>query len=187
MAREFPDGRFKNWIKCQVLLPHVESILEREPANEGLLGDCAQVLSNTAWYIWIKGSYKTAESMAVKAVTTRERIEGRDDLRTLTSISILAVALQYQGKYKAAEEMHRRALEGREKVLGKEHPDTLTSVGNLELVLRYQGRYEAAEEMNRRALEGRERVLGKEHPNTLTSVGVSFAVWVLNERLYCKS
>jgi tetratricopeptide (TPR) repeat protein len=171
MAREFPDGSFKNWVKCQVLLPHVESILEREPADEGLLGDWAQVLSNTAWYMWIKGNYKTAESMAVKAITTRERIKGRDDLRTLTSISILAVVLQHQGKYEAAEEMDRRALEGREKVLGKEHPNTLASVGNLALVLRYQGKYEAAERMNRRALEGREKVLGKEHPDTLSSVG----------------
>jgi tetratricopeptide (TPR) repeat protein len=69
----------------------------------------------------------------------------------LTSVSNLALVLQYQGKYEAAEEINRWALAGREKVLGVEHPDTLTSVSNLALVLRYQGKYEAAEEMNRRA------------------------------------
>ena len=170
MAREFPDGSFKNWIKCQVLLPHVESILEREPAGEGLLEDWTQVLSNTAWYMCMKGSYEAAESMAVKAITTRERIEGRDDLRTLTSINILAVVLQCQGKYEAAEQVNWRALEGREKVLGKEHLDTLTSVGNLASVLQYQGKYKAAEQMNWQVLKGREKALGKEHPDTLTSV-----------------
>ena len=35
--------------------------------------------------------------MAVKAVRTRERIGGLDDLRTLASVSILALVLQYQG------------------------------------------------------------------------------------------
>ena len=183
MAREFPDGSFENWIKCQMLLPHVESILEREPAGEGLLEDWIQVLSNTARYMCMKGSYEAAESIAVKAITTRERIEGRDDLRTLTSINILAVVLQCQGKYEAAEQMNRRALKGREKVLGKEHLDTLTSVGNLALVLQYQGKYEAAEQMNRRALEGYKKVLGKKYPSTLTSMG-NLAGVLLNQGKY---
>ena len=58
MAREFPVGRFKNWVKCQTLLPHVESILEREPADEELLEEWAEVLSNAVLYTWTKGSYK---------------------------------------------------------------------------------------------------------------------------------
>jgi hypothetical protein len=46
---------------------------------------------------------------------------------TMTSVSNLALILQYQGKYEEAEDMNRRALEGREKVLGVDHPDTLDS------------------------------------------------------------
>jgi hypothetical protein len=58
MAREFPDGRFENRTKCQKLLPHVESILEGELADEESLGNWGQLLSNATWYTWTKGSYK---------------------------------------------------------------------------------------------------------------------------------
>jgi len=170
MAREFPSGSFENWTRCQVLLPHVTPIFEKKPAEEGLLWDWAQVLSSAAWYLSVKGQYGEAESVAKKAVKTRERVLGKDDLSTLTSVHNLASALWYQGKYEAADAMSRRALEGREKALGKEHPLTLTSVNNLALVLQDQGKYEAAETMIRRALEGTEKVLGNEHPSTLTSV-----------------
>jgi tetratricopeptide (TPR) repeat protein len=170
MAREFPTGTYENRTKCQTLLPHIEPIFGHEPADEGLLEDWAQVLNNAVGYMITKGSYQEAESMAIKAVRTCERIQGQDGLDTLSTMNNLASALRYLGKYEAAEEMNRRVLEGREKVLGKEHPDTLTSVSNLALVLQCLWKYDAAEEMNRRALEGREKVLGKEHPDTLASV-----------------
>jgi len=95
-AREFPDGRFENWTKCQMLFPHVKSVFEREPADEGLLWDWTQVVNNAAWYMWMKRSYKQAEGCK-EAMTTRERIAGREDPRTLTSISIVALVLQNQG------------------------------------------------------------------------------------------
>ncbi|KAK5676701.1 hypothetical protein LTR17_027732, partial [Elasticomyces elasticus] len=122
------------------------------------------------WFRSLGGVATAAEAMNRRALEGYEKVLGKEHPDTLTSVSNLALVLQYQGQYEAAEAMNRRALEGREKVLGKEHPDTLTSVGNLALVLRYQGQYEAAEAMNRRALEGYEKVLGKEHPDTLTSV-----------------
>ncbi|KAF2463882.1 uncharacterized protein BDR25DRAFT_329448 [Lindgomyces ingoldianus] len=147
MAQEFPNGSFVNWARCQTLFPHVAPMFESEPAQEELLQDWAHVLSNAGWYLWMKGQYREAERILVKAVKTREKIAGQSSLSTLVSVGILALLLQSQGKYEAAEEMNRRALEGREK-----------------------GKYEAAEEMNRRALEGREKALGKEHPDTLTSV-----------------
>jgi tetratricopeptide (TPR) repeat protein len=170
MAREFPVGNFENWTKCQTLLPHVESVSRREPADHGSLGDWAHMLHNAAWYKLTRGSYQEAKSMALNAVRTRERIEGLDGPNTLRSVSVLATVLQNQGKHEQAEEMNRRALEGMEKVLGKDHPDTLRSLSNLASLLQYQGKYEQAEEMNRRALEGREKVLGKEHPDTLRTL-----------------
>jgi tetratricopeptide (TPR) repeat protein len=170
MSREFPVGEFENWPKCQKLLPHVEPLFSYEPADKGLPREWARVLTNAAWYMWMKGSYQAAEDTVLKAIKARERMLGREDPDTLMSVSILALVLQYKGKYEEAESMNRRALEGREKVLGKEHPSTLASVDNLALVLRYQGKYEEAEPMSRRALERTEKALGKEHPNTLMSV-----------------
>jgi len=137
MSREFPVGRFENWPKCQKLLPHIESIFSYKPADEGSLKEWARVLTNIAWYMWMKGSYKAAKDTIVKAISIRERILGREDPNTLTSVRTLALVLQYRGKYKEAEQMNRRALKGHEKALGKEHPSTLTSVNGLASVLQY--------------------------------------------------
>ncbi|KAF2794183.1 hypothetical protein K505DRAFT_242718, partial [Melanomma pulvis-pyrius CBS 109.77] len=133
MAKEFPSGSFENWAKCQALFPHVAPMFENEPAQEELLGDWAQVLSNAGWYLWTKGQYREAESIVRKAVKKKESIAGQNHFGTLNSVSILALVLESQGKHEAAEEMNRRALEGSEKALGKEHPSTLTSVSNLAL------------------------------------------------------
>ncbi|PSN59063.1 TPR domain protein [Corynespora cassiicola Philippines] len=161
MGQEFPCGSFENRARCQALFPHVASIFGEKPAEEDLLQDWAQVLSNAGWYLWMKGQYKEAEGVARKAVETRESIAGHDAVLTLCS---------YQGKYEAAEAMNRRALEGREKALGNEHPDTLTSVSNLALVLRDQGKYDKAEKLIRQALERKKNALGEQHLSTLTSV-----------------
>ena len=125
MAREFPSGSFENWTRCQVLLPHAAPMFEKKPAEERLLWDWAQVLSNAGWYLWTKGQYTEAEDVARKAVEARENVAGQDAMQALHSIAILALVLQSQGKYEAAEAMNRRALEGYEKALGKDHPDTL--------------------------------------------------------------
>jgi hypothetical protein len=76
MVKEFPSGNFENWIACQALLLHVEPMFEHKPAQEKLLGDCAQVLSSAALYICMKGQYKKAERTAVSAIKTRERVGG---------------------------------------------------------------------------------------------------------------
>jgi tetratricopeptide (TPR) repeat protein len=170
MAQELPSGEYKNWAKCQQLLPHVKPVFESKPAAEEALKAWAQVLTNAAWYLWKQASYNTAQQIAAKALAARERVLGLDADQTLRSVMVLALVLQYQGKYEEAEKLNRRALEGCEKELGVSHPHALTSVSNLALVLQSQGKYEEAEKLNQRALEGCEKELGVSHPHTLTSV-----------------
>jgi tetratricopeptide (TPR) repeat protein len=170
MAQELPSGKYENWAKCQQLLPHVEPLLESKPAAEAALNAWAQVLTNAAWYLWMRGNYSTAQHIAAKALATGERSLGLDNRHTMATATVLALVLQYQGKYEEAEKLNRRALDGYEKELGVSHPDTLTSVSNLAGVLQSQGKYEKAEKLNRRALEGREKELGVSHLDTLTSV-----------------
>ncbi|KAF1812001.1 hypothetical protein P152DRAFT_488337, partial [Eremomyces bilateralis CBS 781.70] len=172
MAQEFPTGQFENWGRCQQLLPHIESLYDKEPATDESLKDWAQILTNAAWYMSMIGGYKRGQDIAAKALKARERICGQEDQLTLISVTVLASVITSQGKYSEAEKLNRRALEGYEKGLGVQHPDTLTSVDNLAGVLKYQGKYSEAEKLNRRALEGREKELGLgiDHPDTLTSV-----------------
>jgi hypothetical protein len=93
MLTEFPNGDFKNWSKCQQLFPHVEPLLNNEPADRELVIGWATLLINAALYMWTKGSYKVAEDTVVKAIMARERILGEVDLDTLTSINNRAVVL----------------------------------------------------------------------------------------------
>jgi tetratricopeptide (TPR) repeat protein len=165
---EFPTGHYESW--AQQLLPHVELLFDTEPASEEPLKAWAHVLTNAAWYLHLKGSYHTAQVVASKAVTARERVLGFDDNRTIASVTVLAVVLQLQGMYEEAKKLSQRALETREKELGAHHLDTLLSVGYLAYVLYSQGKYKEAEKLHRRALEGYEKELGLYNPSTLMSV-----------------
>jgi tetratricopeptide (TPR) repeat protein len=171
MAKEFPDADFKNWGKCKQLLPHVESLYQREPSGDQPVREWAKVLDHAAWYIHTaQGKYDEAERLHRRALEGREREFGAQHPDTLRGVSNMAVVLQYQGEYDKAEELNRRVLEGWEKDLGAEHPDTLISVSNLALVLRYRGKYEEAEKLSRRALKGKEKKLGANHRETLISL-----------------
>ncbi|KAH8627162.1 TPR-like protein [Alternaria alternata] len=170
MAQELPDGEHENWTKCQQLLPHVEPLFSTQPAGEKALKAWAQVLYNVAWYLSKIGNYSVAHQLAAKAVAANEKAWGREDLKTMASIDVLAAVLGFQGKYEEAETLHRGMLEVEETHLGDDHPDTLTSMNNLAIDLHCQGRYEEAETLHRRVLEWSEKKLGQDHPDTLNSV-----------------
>ncbi|CAN9442589.1 unnamed protein product [Alternaria alternata] len=170
MAQELPDGEHENWTKCQQLLPHVEPLFSTQPAGEKALKAWAQVLYNVAWYLSKIGNYSVAHQLAAKAVAANEKAWGREDLKTMASIDVLAAVLGFQGKYEEAETLHRRVIEVEETHLGDDHPDTLTSMNNLAIDLHCQGRYEEAETLHRRVLEWSEKKLGQDHPDTLNSV-----------------
>ena len=170
LAAAFPNGDYKTWADCQVLLPHAREAIGHGTEDEVDVTNQAQVASNLGWYLLLRGEYRTAEKVVRMSVEARERVLGPEHPDTLTSVSHLGWLFESQAKYEEAEAMHRRALEGREKVLGPEHPHTLTSVNQLGSLFESQGKYEEAEAMHRRALEGREKVLWPEHPDTLTSV-----------------
>ena len=164
MALELPIGKYKNWTKCQQLLPHVEPLFDTAPIAKEVLEAWAQVLTNAGWYIGTRGNYSVAQQLAVKALVAREEVLGIHHLDTLASMDNLALVLHAQGKHEEAEKLNRQALEGRKEELGEHHPSTLMSLGNLALMLQDQGKYEEAEKLNRQALEGYRNELGEHHP-----------------------
>src|SRR5438477_172543 len=123
-------------------LPHAMHVVELAEVYEvegrvsllDRLGCCEQSL----------GRYNSAEAAHQKVLEQRERLQGKEEPDTLTSMSSVAQALSNQGKYAEAEKMHRETLALREKVLGKEHPHTLTSMNNVALALNNQGKYAEA-------------------------------------------
>ncbi|KAF2802651.1 HET-domain-containing protein [Mytilinidion resinicola] len=165
MDDSYPVGRHENWVVCQALFPHAQSVAACRPAGGRTVQAWASVLFKAAWYAGDMGKYKEAEEMD-RALEGREKALGKEHPNTLTSVSNLALVLQYQGKYEQAEDMNRRALEGSEKALGKEHPDTLTSVYCLAYLLHQRQQYKDASPLYQRACAGYQEKLGPDHPTT---------------------
>jgi hypothetical protein len=147
MSKTFPNGDFNNWPRCQLLLPHVELLVQEEPIDATEARWWAAIMRNAAWYRYEQGLYIQAEKMARGSLSAMTRVLGIEHPYTLVTLEMLAVVLSAKGEHEEAEKVHRRALKGREKVWGKEHPDTLACINNLALVLYNKGEYEEAEQM----------------------------------------
>ena len=171
LARSYPTGNYENWVTCQILEPHAESVLKNKDLSDDARLARASILRNRAWYNREQGKYRVSETMAEQAMYDRVDLLGREHSDTLASMSNLALTYWNQGRWKEAEELNVQAMETRKRVLGMEYPDTLTSMSNLALTYWNQGRWKEAEELDVQVMETRKRVLGMEHPDTLTSMG----------------
>ncbi|KAJ4176011.1 hypothetical protein NW767_015588, partial [Fusarium falciforme] len=169
ISRHFPSGAFETWPTCQLLLPHIESLLEEKPPDEELR-NWAGLLTNCAWYMLTIGNYRAAEKLGGKAVETRTKLLGEEHPDTLSSMNNLALIFSGKGRWKEAEELLVGVIETRKRVLGEEHPDTLLSMANLASTFWNQGRWKEAEELHMGVMETKKRVLGEEHLLTLSSM-----------------
>jgi tetratricopeptide (TPR) repeat protein len=170
LCREFPTGKYENWTKCRALFPHAKSALAQPPEGEESLKEWALLLYNAAWYAWQQGSTADAEKMSVKSMKVREKLLGKDQEKTLSSMAMVGLAYNLQGRWKEAEELYMQVMETRKRVLREEHPDTLASMANLASTYRNQGRWKEAEELDVQVMGVRKRVLREEHPDTLASI-----------------
>ncbi|KAK0752902.1 Tetratricopeptide repeat-domain-containing protein, partial [Schizothecium vesticola] len=57
------------------------------------------------------GKYKEAEQIHRQALQLKEKVLGKEDPDTITSMSNLALVLDNQGKYEEAEQIDRQALQ----------------------------------------------------------------------------
>ncbi|KAI8715206.1 hypothetical protein NCS52_01027800 [Fusarium sp. LHS14.1] len=175
LRQQHKIGAFETWPTCQLLLPHIESILEEKPPDEDLQ-NWARLLTNCAWYMLTIGNYTAAERLSGKAVETSTKVLGEEHPSTLGRMNNLALTFRNQGRWKKAEELQVGVMETRKRVLGEEHPSTLLSMNNLAITWKDQDRTRDALALMRSCVLLRERVLGIDHPHTASSVAV-LAQW----------
>ncbi|KAF6803648.1 Kinesin light chain 5, partial [Colletotrichum plurivorum] len=152
-SEHFPSGVFETWQQCQTLMPHIQSLLDKQPLEERDRLKWSNLLTNVSWYLVMLGNYSRAEIIVQQAVSTRTEILGQEHPLTLLSMGNLASTYRNQGRWKEAEELFVRVMETSLRVLGEEHPDTLTSMGNLASTFWNQGRWKEAEELEVRVME----------------------------------
>jgi len=78
LSKEFPVADHSNWSKCQMLFPHVEALIEREPEDRVALKNWSIILANAAWYALTQGLYSQAGDMARKSKAGQEKVD-KDD------------------------------------------------------------------------------------------------------------
>ncbi|KAF6780635.1 Kinesin light chain 5, partial [Colletotrichum musicola] len=130
-SRHFPSGVFETWGQCQMLMPHIQPLLDKRPSEERDRLDWSKLLTNVSWYLVMLGNFSRAEVIVQQAVSTQTEILGQEHPSTLTSMGNLASTFRNQGRWKEAEKLDVRVMETSVRVLGEEHPDTLTSMANL--------------------------------------------------------
>ena len=193
MEDAFPDGRYKNWPQCQILFPHVETMLRYRIKHSSSLELWAMVLFRASCYANEQGWLSKAEEMAQASLQARKMISGEDHPDALSSMINLASVYRNKGRWAEAEALEVRVLEKRRQILSEEHPDTLTSMANLASNYLSQGRLMEAEALSERMLQIRMRVLGEQHPITLTSLANLASIFNLQgqykraEALYSES
>jgi hypothetical protein len=85
-------------------------------------------INDMALSLYRQGKIKEAEPIFREVLTLREKLLGKEDPLTVTSMSDLAWSLYQQRKSKEAELIFQEVLTLREKLLGKEDPLTVTRI-----------------------------------------------------------
>ncbi|KAM3437473.1 hypothetical protein MY4824_003832 [Beauveria thailandica] len=179
-SEHFPDGLFETWHRCQLLLPHIERLLEKPPADETRRLDWGLLLMNVSNYMTGRGDYNTAVDFARQSAEIREELLGLDHSDTLTSLDILALIYGYQGRWVEAERLQLHVIETYKTKLGADHSKTLASMNDLALTYAKQHRFKEANRLNVQVLETETRKLGADHPDTLATMS-NIAVTYLSQ------
>ena len=116
------------------------------------------------------GLYSRADKLAKAALDARTSLLGRDDPRTLGSMTLMGWILDKEGSEAEAERMERQALAGERRILGPEDPLTLQTMDDLALILLHGGHYGEEEKLEREVIGIETRVLGQGNAQTLQSM-----------------
>ncbi|KAM3456411.1 hypothetical protein MY3296_001690 [Beauveria thailandica] len=169
-SQHFPDGDFDTWHQCQLLLPHIERLLEKPPADETRRLHWGLLLMNVSWYLTEKGDYNIAGGFARQSAEILEELRGLDDYFTLVSLGNLALTYGRQGRWVEAERIQMQVLETSKTKLGADHPYTISTLGHLSTTYSNQKRWAEAERLQVQVMETSKTKLGPDHPNILASM-----------------
>lgn len=153
-----------NWPRYAELWPHVRpSALHESTAEEA-----RQLVADTVRYLYRRGDYESARSLAEDALE-RWRDTDDDDPTKLRMRFHLANVLRAQSLFDLAFEIDQDVYDRQRRIFGEHHLYTLMTARSLGADLRAQGRYHDAEQRDRRTLELSVRSFGEDSGRTLTA------------------
>lgn len=170
MRDNFRNSKYKNWSKCQMLLPHLESVTQEKPQVDDV-EPWAKLLYQYGRYLIDTGKYKAAEEISKKAITAALPSLGEDHMTMQRCLSELASAYRRQDKLDEAESIGLQLVHASERIWGEEHMRTVHRMNALALTYTYQRRDAEAEDLLVRALTISQRIQGDRHPDAFKTKG----------------
>ncbi len=152
------------WPVWNVLRPHAAMVSDYADRT-GITKPTAELISQTAVFLYAKSLYTEAESSMRRVVEIFETSLGSDHARVAIALNNLAQLLQATNRLAEAEPLMRRALKIDEQAFGQDHPKVAIDLNNLATLLQATNRLAEAEPLMRRALKIDEQSFGQDHPN----------------------
>jgi non-specific serine/threonine protein kinase/serine/threonine-protein kinase len=140
----------------------IDSGLAQDPEAQA---EMMEVMGNVYESI---GLYGRADALLARAVETRRRVFGVNQLETIKSMNNLAWVRYQEGHYTESEKLQRETLDVSRRTLGPNSATALASMVNLATSLSAQARFGEAEKLQRETIDILRRVRGPESEDTLT-------------------
>ena len=172
LAESFPYGQNQrqNWVTCEMLLPHVEVVLDNEPDSEKHRLTFADLLTRSSQYlIERKGDYSLAEERSKRALAIQRNKLAAGDDALLSTLDVLGYAYFRQERYQEAVELEVEALEQSIRNRGETDEGTLVAMTNLAHTYVELRNFEEAEELLSRVHALESQLLGLEHPDLIAT------------------
>ncbi len=180
--RHYPNGKYENWSRCEVLEPHAQIVLGSTYNSHKSELQKAKILNQNAWYNMTQGRFKISEEKVQKAINLRRSYLDLDHLNHLQSVSLLAKIYTLQRRWDEAEQLQVQILETSKRVLKADHPFTLASIGNLAVTYRGQRRWDEAEKLLVQVMETMKRVLKPDRSDMLAIMAELAMIYRNQER-----
>ena len=116
MAELFPPipRQSEKWVACEMLLSHVEEVLENEAGSEQCRLKYANLLTDSSWYlIDRKRDVLLAEKRSKKALGIQRNILAADDDNLLGTLNVISCAYYHQRRFQEAERLQVDIMERR--------------------------------------------------------------------------
>ena len=154
-----------NWPRYDLIWPHL---------NQSEVWNCddeeaRQLLIDRVRYLWKRGDYEVALSVAHRLEEQWLGKIGPDDEQLLSLRFHIANVLRSQGSFQAAYDLDTEILAKQRALLGDDHPSTLQTAGSVGGDLRGLGRFREALDLDEETYRRNRDLLGPDDPNTLSS------------------
>ncbi|MER6617409.1 FxSxx-COOH system tetratricopeptide repeat protein [Streptomyces xantholiticus] len=160
-----PIDNPETWPRFNTIWPHLgpsEARFCKEPETRRLLIDRVR-------YLWKRGDWKTAYTLASDLREVWKDMLGNDDRQYLYLRFHLSNILRSQGRYVEAKELDEVTLDRQRAVLGPTHPHTYMTTSGLAMDLGTLGDYGKAMELATEAHDGFSQIFHESHPRTLAA------------------